>query len=166
MTDGFLTRLLEHNNWANSELLDACEALADFQLDFQPQLVVRGTIRDTLQHLVTSQEDYAWMATKFDHPPDRPEPLSFTALREVAARSGQALVSLASNASEEFAQSRIELTDGYKVELWVFIVQAINHATEHREQIKGILTSLGIEPPKIDGWRFGRRNGALIPPDA
>ena len=54
MTQDILTRLLEHNHWANLQVLDACEMLSDEQLDFQPQLAVRGTIRDTLQHLLTS----------------------------------------------------------------------------------------------------------------
>ena len=167
MPESALTRMLEHNDWANLQLLDACETLSDAQLDFQPQLAVRGSIRDTLRHLVTSQEDYAWMATKFDHPPEREDTLSFKEMREVAAWSGRALASLSqSNASAGgAAPSQIALTDGYKVEPWVIIVQAINHATEHREQIKSVLTMLGIEPPQIDGWRFGRQKGALLPPN-
>jgi uncharacterized damage-inducible protein DinB len=43
------------------------------------------------------------------------------------------------------------------------MVQIINHATEHREQIKSMLTDLGIEPPEIDGWDFGEYSNALIP---
>lgn len=35
---------------------------------------------------------------------------------------------------------------------WVIIVQAINPATEHREQIKSMLSTLGVTPPRIDGW--------------
>jgi len=30
----------------------------------------------------------------------------------------------------------------------------INHATEHREQIKAIMTGLGIEPPDLQGWAY------------
>ena len=37
----------------------------------------------------------------------------------------------------------------------VILVQAINHATEHRAQAQAILTQLGIEPPAIDGWAHG-----------
>jgi uncharacterized damage-inducible protein DinB len=42
------------------------------------------------------------------------------------------------------------------------MVQIINHATEHREQIKSMLTSLGITPPSIDGWDYGDVMQALV----
>jgi uncharacterized damage-inducible protein DinB len=43
------------------------------------------------------------------------------------------------------------------------MLQVINHATEHREQIKSMLTALGITPPSIDGWDYGEVSGALVP---
>jgi uncharacterized damage-inducible protein DinB len=43
------------------------------------------------------------------------------------------------------------------------MVQAINHATEHREQIKSMLSSLGVTHPEIDGWDYGEVTKALIP---
>jgi len=33
----FLVRLFEHNNWANLQILQACSALSDEQLDAEPQ---------------------------------------------------------------------------------------------------------------------------------
>jgi len=36
----------------------------------------------------------------------------------------------------------------------ILLTQVINHATEHREQIKAILTELGIEPPDLQGWSY------------
>jgi uncharacterized damage-inducible protein DinB len=42
------------------------------------------------------------------------------------------------------------------------MVQAINHATEHREQIKSMLTALGVAPPDVDGWSHGVATGALV----
>ena len=41
----------------------------------------------------------------------------------------------------------------------VILVQAINHATEHRAHATTILTQLGIEPPAIDGWEHGGLSG-------
>jgi uncharacterized damage-inducible protein DinB len=43
------------------------------------------------------------------------------------------------------------------------LVQAIDHAAEHREQIKSMLSALGITPPDIDGWSYGEVAGALRP---
>lgn len=36
----------------------------------------------------------------------------------------------------------------------IILTQVINHATEHREQVKGILTEQGIEPPDLSGWAY------------
>ena len=104
------------------------------------------------------------MATTFDHPPERIHTLSFTEMREIATQSGQTLLSIAPTFAGATPPSQITLTDGYRVDPWVILVQVINHATEHREQIKSIMTTLGVAPPRIDGWRFGREVGSLIPP--
>ena len=39
------------------------------------------------------------------------------------------------------------------------LVQAINHATEHRTQISAIITQLGIEPPDLSGWVYMEETG-------
>jgi uncharacterized damage-inducible protein DinB len=49
------------------------------------------------------------------------------------------------------------------VEPWVVLVQIINHATEHREQISSMLSALGVTPPILDGWAYGEATNALIP---
>ena len=49
------------------------------------------------------------------------------------------------------------------MEPWVVMVQAINHATEHREQIKSMLSALGVTPPDIDGWSYAEVTKALVP---
>ena len=36
----------------------------------------------------------------------------------------------------------------------VILTQVINHATEHREQVKTIMTQLGIEPPDLQSWAY------------
>jgi uncharacterized damage-inducible protein DinB len=43
------------------------------------------------------------------------------------------------------------------------MVQVLNHATEHREQICSMLSALGITPPDLDGWAYGEFNRALLP---
>lgn len=164
MTKSIVERLLEHNNWANLRLLEACGSLSDEQLDFQPHSAVHGTIRAMLRHLATSQEDYLWMLTRFDHPPERGDPLSLAELRDVLTQSGGALVVAAQGGPADRLPAPIHLTDGYTVEPWVILTQVINHATEHREQIKSILSALGKEPPRLDGWVYGRQQEALIPP--
>ena len=67
------------------------------------------------------------------------------------------------DASNTFPHRRLQTTDGYFVEPWVVLVQVINHATEHREQIKSMLSALGVTPPDIDGWDYGEATKALLP---
>ena len=165
MTKNILARLIGHNNWANLQILDACEKLTEEQLNFQPQTPVHGTIRETLQHLVLSQEDYLAILTTFDHPPAQKGMPQLPELHEIAIQSGKSLVSLIQDSSNDSLQSPIQVSDGYKIEPWVILVQVVNHATEHREQIKSLISTLGLEPPRIDGWMYGRQVNALIPPD-
>jgi hypothetical protein len=62
--------------------------------------------------------------------------------------------------SGKLPKTQIEVKDGCLVEPWVIMVQVINHATEHREQIKSLITFLGVTHPKIDGWSYGRVTNA------
>lgn len=43
------------------------------------------------------------------------------------------------------------------------MLQVINHATEHREQIKSMFSALGMTSPDIDGWDYGEVTNALVP---
>lgn len=166
MTENIAFRLVEHNNWANLQLLAACETLTEAQLDFQSKTAVFGSIRETLQHIVLSQEDYASMLTTLDHPAGREYVLTFSELRQLLKQSGTELLSHLQNSPDKLNQPYLHLKDGYKVAPWVFLVQVVNHATEHREQIKSIISDFGIEPPRVDGWEFAKQQDALSPPSA
>lgn len=162
MAEPILARLLEHHHWANLKVFEACEALAEEHLDALPHSATHGSIRDTLRHFVTSQEDYVSMLTTGDHPPEREAP-TLAELRRILIESGEALVDFARGSTDR-ALTLIDLADGYRVAPSLILTQVVNHATEHREQIKSMLTALGVEPPRIDGWRFGREQGDLLAP--
>ncbi len=89
--------------------------------------------------------------------------LSFVDLKESAGQSGEALMKLALDADDHRIVAQIRTRDGFIVEPWVILVQAINHAADHRRQISGMMRSLGITPPDLDGWTFGQEMGALSP---
>ena len=161
MTENSLMRLFEHNNWANMRIIQACYALSDEQLDAEPQSATKGSIRGTLSHLVTSQRGYLALLTL---PAEaRPTtPLAFAELEESASKSGEGLLALLRDQSN-FPKTRLQTRDGFYVEPWVVMVQIINHATEHREQIKSMLSALGVTAPNIDGWDYGEATKALLP---
>ena len=161
MTENFLEKVFEHNNWANQKIIEACASLSDKQLDAEPQSVTKGSIRRTLTHLVHSQQGYLSLLTlPVDGRPDAAP--KFTELQESARESGADLLAIARGGKEPF-ESRLTTRDEHFVEPWVVMVQVINHATEHREQIKSMMTALGVMPPNIDGWEYGFATDALVP---
>jgi uncharacterized damage-inducible protein DinB len=88
MADNVLEKLLEHNNWANRQILQACSALSDEQLDAQPQSATLGSIRGTLIHLVSSQRGYLSLLTlPVEARPTAPVP--FAELAESVQTSGE-----------------------------------------------------------------------------
>jgi uncharacterized damage-inducible protein DinB len=40
----------------------------------------------------------------------------------------------------------------YALPVTTVILQAINHATQHRAHVAAILSQLGMVPPDLDGW--------------
>ncbi len=162
MTESFLVKLFEHNNWANLQIIQACSALSDEQLDAEPQSATKGSIRSTLLHFVTSQRGYLSLLT-LPIEARLNTPLAFAELQESASKSGEGLLALARDESSISLKAQLQTRDGYYVEPWVVMVQVINHATEHREQVKSMLSALGVTPPDIDGWVYGEATNALIP---
>jgi uncharacterized damage-inducible protein DinB len=162
MTENFLLKLFEHNNWANLRIIQACSTLSDEQLDAEPQSATKGSIRRTLLHLVSSQRGYLSLLTLPVEARLQAAP-AITDLQESARASGEGLLAFVRDESGTFPNTRLQTTDGYVVEPWVVLVQVINHATEHREQIKSMLSALGLTPPDIDGWDYGEATKALIP---
>lgn len=161
MNENFLEKVFEHNNWANQKIIEACSTLNDEQLDAEPQSATMGSIRKTLMHLVGSQAGYLLLLTLPVEERVRNRP-PFAELQESARISGEGLLKLARGEQQPLS-SQLHTTDGYHVDPWVVMLQVINHATEHREQIKSMLTSLGITPPSIDGWDYGESVNALVP---
>jgi len=162
MSENFLTRLFEHNNWANQKIIEVCLTLTDEQLDAAPQSATEGNIRSTLSHLVSAQYGYLRLLTlPLEERQDRVT-VEFAGLHESLKSSGEKLLEPTRDESN-LPATRLQTRDEYYVEPWVIMVQIINHATEHREQIKSMLTALGVTPPSIDGWDYGEATNALLP---
>lgn len=161
MTGNFLVRLFEHNNWANQKIIAACSTLSDEQLDAEPRSVTKGNIRETLIHLAGSQAGYLSLLT-LPLEERQYKPLQFADLPDSLRTSGEGLLKLARGEQEPLA-TKLKTRDGYHVEPWVVMVQIINHAHEHREQICSMLNALGVTPPDMDGWSYGDAANGLIP---
>ena len=162
MAENILEKLFEHNNWANLRIIQACFTLSDAQLDAVPQSATKGSIRRTLEHLVGSQQGYLSLLT-LPVEARHAIPPAFAEFHQVASVSGEGLLALVRSQPGQSQNAQLQTKDGFFVEPWVVLVQVINHATEHREQICSMLSTLGVTPPDLDGWSFGESTGALFP---
>jgi uncharacterized damage-inducible protein DinB len=162
MNESYLARIFEHNNWANGQIIEICSTLTDEQLDAQPTSATYGSIRKTLLHMATSQKGYLRQLTLPLEDRLDPVTLTFAEVSESLTQSGAALLALARGETSVLQETKIQSADGYYLESWALMVQIINHADEHREQIKSMLTALGVKPPNIDGWMYAASQGALV----
>jgi len=155
MTTG-ITDFFTYNLWANLRLLDACAHLSDAQLDATTKGTF-GSVRETLMHLFSAEEGYA---RHFNFTGATPTPRlnelstfpGFDELRRRAEMSGKELLAIA----ERGDLNQILYLDGgtYEAPVIVVLIQAVNHAIDHRSQIATLLSQQGIEPPDLDGWSY------------
>ncbi len=150
-----LTTLYHHHRWANLRILERCAGLSDEQLG-ATLLGTFGSIRDTLQHIVTAERSYFSRISTgqpYRHPKDA-APLTLAEMTEWARTSGAGLIEWAPRVQ---AGDTVQIDwDGVlrDVPKTILLTQVINHATEHRAQIMAILTQLGIQPPELDSWSY------------
>ncbi len=152
-----LVELYRHNLWANLRLLDACAVLGDEHLDASAPGTY-GRVRDTLVHLFAAEERY--VALLSGQRPERPlserDPFpGFAELREHARRSGEALIEIAGRTGPDVMLRGTWRGEPYEMPAAVLLVQAINHATEHRAHVMTVLSQQGIQPPSLGGWTYG-----------
>ena len=151
-----LAELFRHNLWANLTLIDFCLTLPEEIL--QTNLPgTYGGIRETLNHVVGAEERYLLaLAGGLERPTPSLEETApdLATLREHARQSGERFVAYTGTVE---GNPTLDVTwhgQSYKMPAAFYLVQAINHATEHRSQIKIALTQAGITPPELDGWTW------------
>ncbi len=150
-----LATIFRHNLWANLRLIDCCAALTSEQLN-ATLAGTFGTIRDTLEHIVTSEQSYfSRISTGQRYPrPDDAPPLSMEEMLALARATGSGLIEWAPKVQ---AGDTVEVDwDGTPrdVPKSIILAQVINHATEHRSQIMAVLTQIGVEPPDLQPWEY------------
>lgn len=151
-----LVEFFRHNRWANLRLLDACTRLSAEQLDASTPGTY-GSVRATLVHLCAGEESY--VARLAEHWPEQPlrERDGFPGmaeLRQRAQQSGDSLIAIAAQVQPTQLVRVVWQGETHLLPATLILIQAINHATEHRSQIATILSQHGVEPPESDGWSF------------
>lgn len=146
--DPALLQLVRHKTWANVRLLEHCHRLDDEALD-ATMPGTYGTIRDTLRHLVASDENYLSQLNGERGP-------------ETHSRRQAALSELAEHLRslaprwEPIADgdhlNRVVAPDGVSFPASILIAQAVHHADDHRTHTVSILGAHGLEVPRLDVW--------------
>jgi uncharacterized damage-inducible protein DinB len=152
-----LAEFFHHNTMMNGRLVEACRRLTPEQLGATIPGTY-GSVGATLVHIANAQEGYAARVLGTERPerlPEDPFP-GFEALAERFAQGNARLEQAVSRAGED---RRVEVRGDdppgtFRMPASLFLLQAINHATEHRSQVATILTQLGVEPPEMDGWAY------------
>lgn len=170
MSTSLLDDAFAHHLWATVRLIDACLPLSPEQLATSVPGTY-GSIIQTLRHLVDGDGSYLYGLTG-----DRAHAINTDGmdLRELQAaiKANSAAWSLLLSQSRDPDAVTLELDDdGFerRATMGIRFAQALHHGTDHRSQICTALTNLGVEPPVIDVWEFGKvvgRNVETMPQSA
>ena len=151
----FLLELIRYNNWANAQVITACQRLnAEQRVATVPGTY--GNIHATLGHMIYAEADYVGRLTgtrpepsfKWDKPPS---------IDELAVFASQVAESLLDTVQRTPPTQIVhEEEDGNTVDYQAraLFIQVINHGIEHRTNITTILSSLGLPAPEVDGWGY------------
>ncbi len=147
--------LLLHHRWANDQLLDACAALSDEQLDREFAMGV-GSLRKTLTHIVGALQGWGdLLGGREQRPRLEAEGFTLDQLRE-----------LLESVTHDFERSARahphgEIVTGsrggnaYSFTRGGVLTHVMTHAVHHRAQCLNMLRQLGVEtlpPSSVVEW--------------
>jgi uncharacterized damage-inducible protein DinB len=163
MNRSLLEDAFAHHVWATLRLVDACLPLSREQLG----IVVPGTygsILETVRHLIGADSGYLFVMSGGRTSRIDEDHMSLPDLRAAMEGNGAAWSQLVGEDLNPDAVLVRRRDDGSQTHarLGIRLAQALHHGTDHRSQICTALTTLGVEPPAIDVWDYGRRDGSVI----
>ena len=156
-----LDRLLEHDCWATSQLLELCRGLTDAQFDQQFDIGHR-TLRETFDHQIPNLD--FWTGLMSGQPVEHQRgPSSLDTLIADHERAYAAFASLARRVRDEQRLDDTFLDHyGFPMTYGGAILMVILHDEAHRSEVVHILARLGVPElaqVEIDYglWDFKRR---------
>jgi uncharacterized damage-inducible protein DinB len=164
MSVEMLRALYSYNRWATERVLAAAERLT-LQQWLAPGTAGRGSARDTLVHLVSTQRGWlAWWDGSLPpleayartlNPGDFQDVGAVRAVWQGVERSTLAFLD---GLTDEDAQRvySMDLPNGplFRLALWKMMAHVANHGTQHRSEVAAMLTSYGHSPGDLDMLGF------------
>ena len=156
MSASLLDAAFGHNTWATLRLIDACADLSAEELQTNVP-GTRGPLIETLRHIVSGEAFDLEILTGI--PADESlDQMTAAELREPTEELGTAWSRLLAQPIDPDEMVReVDPSDGYErtAPLAFRLTGTLNHGSDHRSQICTALTTLGIEPPKVDIMHYG-----------
>jgi len=152
-----------HHVWATLRLVDACLALSPEQLGTAAPGTY-GSILETVRHLIGADSSYLFATTgERSHLIDE-DHMDLAELRAAMEGHGAAWSWLLAQDLDPDAVFVEHADDGFERQapMGIGLAQALDHGTDHRSQIRTALTTLGVEPPVVDVWEFGKQDGRVV----
>ena len=168
MPNPFLRRQMEHDVWASAKLIERCRKLTPEQLELTTPGVY-GTIRATLQHIVSADEGYLVRLTgKVLHEtpfrgndPATPDDIA-THFGHVKAAVARLFAGPQLDAERVLTDTPLRPPEAPRIEMatWAPANQLIYHGVDHRSQIDTILSTHGLETLDLQIWPYAMELGA------
>ena len=168
MPNPFLHRQMQHDVWATEQLVARCRTLSPDQLELGSPGTY-GTIRATLQHIVSADEGYLVRMTGnvlHERPFRGNEPAS---LDEIATHLSHVKDAIERLFAGPTLDAERLITDTplrapgaprFEMRTWVPASQLINHGVDHRSHINTILATHGLETVDLQVWPYAMALGA------
>ena len=157
--DPTLDRLLRHMAWANAALIAKLAEQADAALSMKAPNNEWSAAR-ILAHLVSAAGGYAAQLEGNPRSADTEPPTSAGELATIAARLADFDARLRAQATHP--DVLVAHPDRPARARSTILAQAIHHATEHRAQIAGALSTNGLDALDLDAldlWAYGEAEG-------
>jgi uncharacterized damage-inducible protein DinB len=146
-----LEDLYTYNGWANARVFAVCEQVDQTRLgDAAPG--TRGTIAQTLQHLVVVEDVYAHLL--------RGEPIDTLASREehdlgwfagASAQLAKEYTAILHSADSAFLDDELRVPwFDFRLTKHDGLLQVLSHSALHRAQVFSVLGQRGVEVPDLD----------------
>jgi uncharacterized damage-inducible protein DinB len=170
MPNPFLHRQMQHDVWATEQLIARCRTLTPEQLELTTPGTY-GTIKGTLQHIVTADESYLIrLSGKLLHENvfRVTDPAS---LHDIATHLGHVKDAIERLFSGPTLDAEQVLTDTparpagaarFEMRTWVPASQLINHGVDHRAHVNTILAAHGLETVDLQVWPYAMALGASV----
>jgi len=164
MSTSLLEAAFAHHVWATTRLIDACLGLSAEELATTVP-GTRGPIDETLRHIVVSDAFDLFVLTG-DRAFDIDEaPMTLAEARGRMGRNGSGWAEYISRSLDpDEIVLEVDPTDGFQrwAPIGFRLAGVLNHGTDHRSQVCTAVTSLGLEPPKVDVFDFGLQTGRIV----